>query len=100
LTENFAAQWLLLRSLDSVKPADPYSRAFDDTLRQGFRRETELFFDSVVRENRSVMELLTANYTFLNERLAEHYQIPNVQGPHFRRVELPADSPRRGLLGQ
>ncbi len=100
LTENFAAQWLLLRNVADFRPADPYSRAFDDTLRQAFRRETELFFDSIVRENRSVMELLTANYTFLNERLADHYRIPNVQGTHFRRVELPADSPRRGILGQ
>ena len=99
LTENFAAQWLLLRSLDGFRPADPYSRAFNDTRRQDFRRETDLFFESIVHENRSVLDLLTANYTFLNERLAEHYRIPNVQGPHFRRVELPADSPRRGLLG-
>jgi hypothetical protein len=100
LTENFAAQWLLLRNVADLRPADPYARAFDDTLRQSFRRETELFFDAVVRENRSVMELLTANYTFLNERLALHYGVPNIQGTHFRRVELPADSPRRGLLGQ
>ena len=100
LTENFAAQWLLLRNVSDLRPADPYSRAFDDTLRRSFRRETELFFDSIVRENRSVMELLTANYTFLNERLAHHYEIPNVQGTHFRRVQLPADSPRRGLLGR
>ena len=99
LTENFAAQWLLLRSLDGFRPADPYSRAFNDTLRQNLRRETELFFESIVRENRSVLDLLTANYTFLNERLADHYRLPNVQGPHFRRVELPVDSPRRGLLG-
>ena len=64
------------------------------------RRETELFFDSILREDRSVVDLLTADYTFLNERLARHYGIPNVQGSHFRRVTLPADSPRRGLLGQ
>jgi hypothetical protein len=100
LTENFAAQWLLLRRVADLKPADPYARAFDDTLRQSFRRETELFFDSVVRDNRSVVDLLTASYTFLNERLALHYGVPNVRGTHFRRVELPADSPRRGLLGQ
>ena len=64
------------------------------------QRETELFFDSIIRENRGVLELLTADYTFLNERLAQHYGIPNMQGSHFRRVALPADSPRRGLLGQ
>jgi hypothetical protein len=100
LTQNFAAQWLQLRNLASVRPGDPYSLNFDETLRQGFRRETELFVDSVIRENRSVMELLTARYTFLNERVARHYGIPNVQGSHFRRVDLPEDSPRRGLLGQ
>jgi hypothetical protein len=100
LTQNFAGQWLQLRNLDSVRPGDPFSLAFDDSLRIGLRRETELFFDSIVRENRSVLELLTANYTFLNERVALHYGIPNVIGSEFRRVELPADSPRRGILGQ
>ena len=80
-------------------PAIRYSLTFDETLRQALRRETELFFDSILRENRSVLELLTADYTFLNERLARHYGIPDVQGSHFRRVTLPADSPRRGLLG-
>jgi hypothetical protein len=100
LTKNFAGQWLLLRNIETVRPGDPYSLAFDETLRRSFQRETELFFDSVVRENRSVLELLTANYTFLNERLAGHYGIPNVQGSHFRRVTLPDDSPRRGILGQ
>ena len=99
LTENFAAQWLLLRNVADHRPAEPYARAFDDTLRQSFRRETELLFDSITRENRSVMDLLTADYTYLNERLAEHYRIPNVHGTHFRRVPLAADSPRRGLLG-
>jgi hypothetical protein len=100
LTQNFAGQWLQLRNLDSVRPGDPFSLAFDDSLRIGLRRETELFFDSIVRENRSVLDLLTANYTFLNERVALHYGIPNVIGSEFRRVELPADSPRRGILGQ
>ena len=99
LTENFAAQWLLLRNIADHRPAEPYARAFDDTLRQSFRRETELLFDSIIRENRSVMDLLTADYTYLNERLAEHYQVPNVHGTHFRRVSLAVDSPRRGLLG-
>ena len=73
---------------------------FDDNLRQAFRRETELFFESIMNEDRSVLDLLTPNYTFLNERLAKHYGIPNVYGSHFRRVTLPADSRRGGLLGQ
>ena len=101
LTSNFAGQWLQLRNLATVvRPGDPYSLAFDETLRQAMIQETELFFDSVVRDNRSVFDLLTADYTFLNERLAGHYNVPNVQGSHFRRVMLPADSPRGGLLGQ
>ena len=101
LTNNFAGQWLQLRNLATVvRPGDPYSLAFDETLRQAMIRETELFFDSVVRDDRSVFDLLTADYTFLNERLAGHYNVPNVQGSHFRRVMLPADSPRGGLLGQ
>jgi hypothetical protein len=100
LTQNFAGQWLQLRNLDSVRPGDPFSLAFDDSLRIGLRRETELFFDSILRDNRSALELLTANYTFLNERVALHYGIPNVIGSEFRRVQLPADSPRRGILGQ
>jgi hypothetical protein len=73
---------------------------FDQSLRQSMRRETEMLFDSVLREHRSALELLTANYTFLNERLARHYGISGVQGSHFRRVMLNDDSPRRGLLGQ
>ena len=72
---------------------------FDDTLREGLRRETELFFASVLREDRSVLELLDADYTFVNERVARHYGIANVKGSHFRRVQLPEGSPRRGLLG-
>jgi hypothetical protein len=73
---------------------------FDDTLREGLRQETELFFASVLREDRSVLDLLDADYTFVNERVARHYGIAGVKGNHFRRVQLPADSPRRGLLGQ
>ena len=73
---------------------------FDDNLRQAFRRETELFFESIMREDRSVLDLLTADYTFVNERLAKHYGIPNVYGSQFRRVTLTADEARRGLLGQ
>ncbi len=72
---------------------------FDDNLRQGFRRETELLFESIVREDRSVLDLLDADYTFLNERLAKHYGVPNVYGDRFRKVELGEDSPRAGLLG-
>ncbi len=98
--ENFAGQWLFLRNLDAVVPVQSVFPDFDDTLRQGFRRETELFFDSIVREDRSALDLLRADYTFVNERLARHYGMPNVKGNHFRRVTLPADSPRRGLLGQ
>jgi mono/diheme cytochrome c family protein len=100
LIVNFTGQWLQLRNLAmSVRPGDPYSRAFDEWLRQSMQRETELFFDSIIREDRGVVELLTADYTFLNERLALHYGIPGVEGSHFRRVTLEADSPRRGLLG-
>ena len=73
---------------------------FDDNLRQAFERETQLFFESILRENRSVLELLDADYTFLNERLAKHYGISGVYGERFRRVPLSAESPRRGLLGQ
>jgi mono/diheme cytochrome c family protein len=97
---NFAGQWLFLRNLDAVVPVQSIFPDFDDTLRQAFRRETELFFDSIVRENRSALDLLRADYTFLNERLARHYGVPNVKGSHFRRVTLGAGSPRAGILGQ
>ena len=100
LTKNFSGQWLQLRNLDSVKPGDPYAHDFDDSLRNGLRRETEMFFGSILREDRGVLDLLTANYTFLNERVALHYRIPNVLGSEFRRVELPEESRRRGILGQ
>jgi hypothetical protein len=100
LMQNFGGQWLLVRNMATVRPGETYSFAFDETLRQSMQRETELFLDSVMRENRGVMELLTADYTFVNERLAQNYGIPNVQGNEFRRVTLPADSPRGGLLGQ
>jgi hypothetical protein len=99
LATSFASQWLLVRNLATVRPGENYALNWDETLRRSMQRETELFIDSVVRENRPAIELLTADYTFLNERLARHYQITNVQGSHFRRVALPADSPRRGLLG-
>jgi mono/diheme cytochrome c family protein len=96
---NFAGQWLYLRNLEAVIPVQSIFPNFDDTLREGLRRETELFFASVLREDSSVLDLLDADYTFVNERVAKHYGLPNVQGSHFRRVQLPADSPRRGLLG-
>jgi len=100
-TENFAGQWLALRKLSAHQPVVDEFPDFDDNLRQAFRKETELFFDSIVREGRSALELLTADYTFVNDRLAKHYGIPGVQGSHFRRVELGAEFDlRRGLLGK
>jgi hypothetical protein len=100
LASNFAGQWLRLRNLTSVDPNVRLYPDFDDNLRQAFRLETELFVDSVVRDDRSVLDLLRADYTFLNERLAKHYGIPNVYGSRFRRVELAPDSRRGGLLRQ
>ncbi len=99
LTENFAGQWLLLRNLQSQTRDQNTFPNFDDNLRQAFRTETSMFFDSIVREDRNVLDLLTADYTFVNDRLARHYGIPNVYGSHFRRVKL-TDPNRRGLLGQ
>jgi hypothetical protein len=99
-TTNFAGQWLSLRRLPDIVP-DPFLFPdYGDTLARAFRREVELFFDSIVREDRPVIDLLTADYTFVNERLALHYGIPNVRGVNFRRVALADDSPRRGLLGK
>jgi mono/diheme cytochrome c family protein len=100
LVTNFAAQWLFLRDVEGKDPDLYVFRDFDEGLRASFVRETELFVNSILRENRSVLDLLTANYTYLNERLAKHYQIPNVTGSYFRRVTLPEGSPRAGLLGQ
>lgn len=100
LVNNFAAQWLYLHDVDVKQPDLFLFREFDEGLRQSFEKETELFLNSILRENRPVTELLTANYTFLNERLAKHYGIPNLNGSEFRRVTFPADSPRGGLLGQ
>jgi hypothetical protein len=96
---NFAGQWLFLRNLAATLPVQSAFPDFDDTLRQAFRRETELFFESIVREDRSALDLLRADYTYLNERLARHYGVPNVRGSHFRRVTLGPDSTRAGLLG-
>jgi hypothetical protein len=99
LVSNFGGQWLLLRNLRTTKPNPQEFADFDDNLRQALRRETELFLESIIREDRSVPELLTADYTFLNERLARHYGIPNIYGDRFRRVTI-TDENRRGLLGQ
>jgi hypothetical protein len=98
LVDNFASQWLYLRNLESIVPDMRLFADFDDNLRQAFRRETELLFDSVLRENRGVGDLLKSDYTFLNERLAKHYGIPNVYGSRFRRVPVDAASRRGGLL--
>ena len=98
LVTNFANQWLFLRELRNVNPDVTIFPDFDDNLRQGFQRETEMLFESIMREDRSVLDLLDADYTFVNERLARHYGIPNVYGPDFRRVPVPNDA-RRGLLG-
>ena len=99
LATNFAGQWLHLRNLAAARPNLRLYPDFDDNLRRALRRETELLFASIVEEDRNVLDLLRADYTFLNERLARHYGVPNVYGDHFRRVALGADSPRAGLLG-
>jgi hypothetical protein len=100
LVTNFAGQWLYLRNLDAVNPDMRLFPDFDDNLRQAMRQETELFFESILREDRSVLDLIKADVTFLNERLAKHYQIPHVHGSRFRRVALDDDSHRGGLLRQ
>ena len=100
LVSNFAEQWLYLRNLSSMTPDMRLFPDFDDNLRQAFRQETELFFESIMREDRSVLDLLRANYTFVNERLAKHYGIPNVYGSRFRRITFDKDSERGGLLRQ
>jgi hypothetical protein len=100
LVNNFADQWLYLRNLQTIIPDAREFPDFDDNLRQAMRRETEMFFESIMREDRNVLDLLSANYTFVNERLAKHYGIPNIYDSYFRRVTFDANSPRRGLLGQ
>jgi mono/diheme cytochrome c family protein len=102
LVTNFASQWLQLRKLDSITPDARLFPNFDDNLRQALRRETELFFESVLREDRSVTDLVRADYSFINERLAKHYGIPHVQGSRFRRVSFAGDPERQrgGLLRQ
>jgi Protein of unknown function (DUF1592)/Protein of unknown function (DUF1588)/Protein of unknown function (DUF1587)/Protein of unknown function (DUF1585)/Protein of unknown function (DUF1595)/Planctomycete cytochrome C len=101
LVENFGDQLLYLRNLPATSPDGVFYPNWDDELRKSFRRETELLFESIIKENRNVVDLLTADYTFLNERLAQHYGIPNIYGSQFRRVALGPDlAYRRGLLGQ
>ena len=99
LIDNFVSQWLRLRNLESQQRESADYPEFDENLREAFRRETELFVESTIREDRSLLELLSANYTFVNERLARHYGIPGVYGDRFRRVTLDRDHPRGGLLG-
>ncbi|MBI5775137.1 MAG: DUF1592 domain-containing protein [Verrucomicrobia bacterium] len=98
LVKNFAGQWLHLRNLDSITPDGRLFPDFDDNLRQAMRRETEMLFEEILRDDRSVLDLLRADHTFLNERLAKHYEIPHIYGTHFRRVALGPESQRGGLL--
>jgi cytochrome c551/c552 len=101
MPENFAGQWLHLRNLEGIRPNTDEFPDFDNDLRLAFTREAELFFTSIMRENRTVMDFLTADYTFVNERLARHYGMPQVYGSRFRRVTLgPEFDARRGLLGK
>jgi hypothetical protein len=101
LVRNFGDQYLYLRNLAATSPDGIFYPDWDDELRQAFKRETELFFDSIIRDDRNVVDLLTADYTFVNERLARHYGIPNIYGSHFRRVTLGPDlDARRGILGK
>lgn len=101
MTVNFTGQWLGVRSLKTSEPVVNLFPDFDDNLRAAYQREIELFFDSIVHEDRSILDLLTANYTFVNERLAKEYGMPNIYGSQFRRVPLPAElDMRRGLLGK
>lgn len=101
LAVNFAGQWLNLRGMGAVGPLPLLYPDFDDPLRQAMRREVELLFDSIVREDRSIVSLLDADYTFVNERLAKHYDIPNIYGSQFRRITLGPDMDvRKGLLGK
>jgi hypothetical protein len=101
LADNFAGQWLNLRGLQAQSPLPMLYPDFDDPLRQAMRREVELIFDNIVREDRPITELLTADYTFVNERLAKHYGIPNIYGSQFRRVTLGPDMDvRKGLTAR
>ena len=100
LVQNFGGQWLQVRKLESVKPDRKRFPEFDEYLRLSMRRETEMFFESIVREDRSILDFIDANYTYLNERLAHFYNVPNVQGTEFRKVLFAKDAHRGGLLGQ
>ena len=102
LVQNFASQWLYLRNLPSLVPDAVEFPEFDENLRDAFRQESELFFESLIRENRSVLDLLGNGYTYMNERLAKHYGVPNVYGSHFRRIYLDGEiaEQRGGILGQ
>jgi len=100
LPESFFGQWLTTRNLANARPVPKIFPDFDENLREAFAQETKLFLEAQLSDDRPAIELLTAKYTFVNERLAKHYGIPNVLGSHFRRVPLPDDSPRAGLLGQ
>src|SRR5439155_12253938 len=99
LGTRFAAQWLRLQDIDKVHPDPNFYLNFDDNVAADMRRETELFFDSLVRDERPLLDLFRADYTFVNERLARHYGFPAIAGDPFRRVKYP-DNTRRGLLGQ
>ena len=100
LVENFGGQWLELRRLESVKPDRERFSEYDEYLRLLMRDETEMFFDSIVREDRSVLDFIDGNYSFLNERLAQFYKIPNIKGPELRRVDLTGNTQRSGILTQ
>jgi hypothetical protein len=99
LVKNFAGQWLYLRNLQKIWPNPDSFPEFDANLRDSFQNESELFFQNMVTEDKSVLDLINADYTFVNERLARHYGIPNVYGSHFRRVAI-NDENRKGFLGQ
>jgi len=100
LTTSFAAQWLWVRNLETSTTSDPIFPNFDEALRQAFKKEIELFFETIVKEDRSILDLLDSDFTFVNERLAKHYGIPYIIGTDFRRIQLDETSPRRGLLGK
>jgi len=100
LVANFGGQWLQIRNLERARPDSEHFPEFDDELRSAMKRETELFFEAMLRENRPILEFLDADYTYLNERLAKHYGVEGVEGGDFRRVALPAESPRGGVLAQ
>ena len=100
IVDNFAGQWLKLRAVETQEPYDLTFPDYDASLQAGLKRELELFFASIYKDDRSVLDLVTADYTFVNDRVARHYGMSGIQGAHFRRVTLPSDSPRLGLLGK